>query len=302
MTGKRITGVGFSTMEGSPDMAAMPAILDKAESLGVDVVELSLANEDIVSGCQIIPDRLARLKEIIANRDLRYTVHGPVYANFLSNQDMDRQEKLCAAFLDICGEIGAETMVIHTGYTTQTDPAVLEERYAQQRDVFHRLGDCAKRNGLMLCVENVFAYEHDHHTASPSELANEIQAIGHPNVAATLDFGHANIHCTIEQLDYVAECRAMAPQVRHLHVHDNWGLPNFSPYIGDAEAAALGYGDLHMPVGWGDMQWDTLLPDFPMMEGSVLMLEVLSKYAYALEDSIAKARAFADMINGVDQG
>lgn len=300
MASNRITAVGFSTMEGSPDMSDMPEQLDLAQRLDADVVELSLANEDIVSGCRIIPDRLKRLKDIIGTRDLRYTVHGPVYVNFLSDQDMERQEKLCETFLNLCGEIGAETMVIHTGYTPPLAATVMQERYAAQRDVFRRLGEVAQKNGLMLCVENVFAYEEGHHTASPSELASEIRQVDHPAVAATLDFGHANIHCTIEQLNYVGECRAMAPQVNHLHVHDNLGLPNFSPQFSDAEAAALGYGDLHMPIGWGEMQWDILLPELPLMENSVLMLELLPRYAYAMEDSLARARVFAGMINGPD--
>jgi len=297
-TGARITGVGFSTMAGSPDMAALPAILATAEQLGADVVELSLWDEDIISGSMIIPDRLKRLKDIMGKHTLRYTVHGPLYLNFMDARDPDRHKSLCRAFLELCGEIGVKTMVMHTGFLPHKEPGLLQDSYARQRDALHEMGDVAHACDVILCVENVFAYTEDQHTASPAKLAGEIMAIDHPNIAATLDFGHAAIQCTIDQLDYVSECRAMAPQVHHLHVHDNWGLPDFGILAQDAEAAAFGYGDLHMPVGWGDMKWDDVLPGLVLMEDSILMLELLPRYFHALEDSLSKARHFATLING----
>lgn len=39
----------------------------------------------------------------------------------------------------------------------------------------------------------------------------------------------------------------------HLHVHDSFGLPySMKRFYHPAEAAALGIGDLHLPIGWGD--------------------------------------------------
>lgn len=294
----RISGVGFSTMIGSPDMADMSGLLARAEELGADVVELSLTDEDIVSGCRIIPDRLRRLKDIIGRHALRYTVHGPLYLNFMDTRDLDRHKRLCHVFLELCGDLCAESMVMHTGFVPHMEGGALDDRYAQQREALHEMGEIARVCGVVLCVENVFAYAEDQHTASPTKLAAEVREIGHQNVAATLDFGHAAIQCTIEQLDYVTECRTMAPQVRHLHVHDNWGLPDFGTYTHGAEAAAFGYGDLHMPVGWGDMKWNEVLPNLPLMEGTVLMLELLPRYFHALEESLAMARQFAALING----
>ena len=299
-TGSRISGVGFSTMAGSPDMAALPGVLETAERLGADVVELSLWDEDIVSGGKIMTDRLRRLKGIMGQHALRYTVHGPLYLNFMDDRDFERHKMLCRTFLELCGEIGVGIMVIHTGFTPHMEPSLLCDRYARQRDVLYDVGDVARTCGVVLCVENVFAYNENQHTASPSKLADEIKAVNHPHIAATLDFGHAAIQCTIDQLDYASECRAMAPQVRHLHVHDNWGLPDFGSLALNAEAAAFGYGDLHMPIGWGDMKWDDVLPGLALQEGSILMLELMPRYFHALEDSLAKARRFAALINGTE--
>jgi sugar phosphate isomerase/epimerase len=44
-------------------------------------------------------------------------------------------------------------------------------------------------------------------------------------VVTTVDFSHAAIQCINDQLDYVQECRTMAPQVGHLHIHENFALP-----------------------------------------------------------------------------
>lgn len=302
--GTRISDVGFCTWAGSPDMVEMSATLTMAERLGADVVELSLADEDIVVGCKIIPDRLRRLKDIIKNHALRYTVHGPGYVNFMATDDFDRNKRLCRTFLELCGEIGAKSMIMHTGYCMHDDEAVTEDCYAQQRDAFHEMGEVARSYGVTICVENIYDYAEGMRTASPTKLANEIREIGHPNVVATLDFGHAAIQCTIDQLDYVKECRAMAPQVRHLHVHDNFGLPpNYNNLARGAEAAAFGYDDLHLPIGYGDnMHWEEVLPDMAVMDGTTMILELrMPEYTHALEESLAKARQFAMLINGTTE-
>ncbi len=282
-------------------MVEIPAKLAMAERLGADVVELSLFDEDIVVGCKIIPDRLRRLKDIIKNHALRYTVHGPGYVNFMATADLDRNKRLCRTFLELCGEIEVKSMVMHTGYCMHDDEAVTEDRYEQQRDAFHEMGEVARSCGVTICVENIYDYAEGMRTASPTKLASEIREIGHPNVVATLDFGHAAIQCTIDQLDYVQACRTLAPQVGHLHVHDNFALPpNYNNLATGAESAAFGYDDLHLPVGWGDdMHWDETLPDLAVMDGTTMILELrLPQYAHVLEESLATARRFAALING----
>ena len=92
--------------------------------------------------------------------------------------------------------------------------------------------------------------------------------------------------------------RLAAPDVVHLHVHDNWGrtvnLPFSVPYI---YTAPFGVGDLHLPPGWGSIPYDAILADFPSPP-VVLLMEIQPRYHDALPEAVAEARRLARLANG----
>ncbi|WP_420348867.1 sugar phosphate isomerase/epimerase family protein [Pelagibius sp.] len=291
-----IKGIGVSTMGGSPNMEALPAFLDRAVELGVDYVELSLCDEDIVAGGRILPDKLARLKSLIETRPLRYSVHGPIAINFMDWMHLDLHKQVCRAFLQLCGGIGAEVMVIHSGIVKATTQGEHARLYDIQRDALAEMGDAAAAAGVRLCVENVFVYGQDEHTAAPDHLAAELAAVGHDWVRGTLDFGHARIQTQLLGQDYGDACRAFAPQVGHLHVHDCFGTPRTIWTPAESENLAYGLGDLHAPLGWGDMQWEEVFPTLPLQPGTILMLEIQRRYWAELAACVDRARVLRDML------
>ncbi len=291
-----IKGIGVSTMGGSPDMEALPAFLDRAVELGVDYVELSLCDEDIVAGARILPDKLARLKSLIDARPLRYSVHGPIAINFMDWMHLDLHKRVCRTFLQLCGEIGAEVMVVHSGIVKATTHAEHARLYDVQRDALAEMGDAAAAAGVRLCVENVFVYGQDEHTAAPAELAGELAALGHDWVRGTLDFGHARIQTQLLGQDYGESCRSFAPQANHLHVHDCFGAPRNLWTPVESENLAYGLGDLHAPLGWGDMLWEDVFPTLALQPGTILMLEIQRRYWSELLGCVTRARKLRDML------
>lgn len=292
----KIKGIGISTMGGSPNMAALPGFLDQAEELAVDYVELSLCGEDIVAGGRILPEKLSRLKAMIAGRPLGYSVHGPIGINFMDWMHLDLHKRICRTYLQLCGEIGAEAMVVHTGIVKATTTEEQRRLYDVQREALVEMGQAAAEAGVRLCVENVFVYGLDQHTAAPEELAEELAAVDHPFVRGTLDFGHARIQSNLLGRDYAAACRAFAPQVKHLHVHDCFGTPRNIWTATESEYLAYGLGDLHIPLGWGDMQWEEVFPTLAIQPGTILMLEIKRRYASELAACVARARQLRDML------
>ena len=99
-------------------------------------------------------------------------------------------------------------------------------------------------------------------------------------------------------MDYLKTLEAFAPEVNHLHVHDSLGRPtSIDGFYRLAEQIAFGMGDLHLPMGWGDIPWDAILPRLRFRAGTVIIVELPERHWAELDGCAATARRFMDMIN-----
>ena len=112
-------------------------------------------------------------------------------------QYLDRSEQLGQhvraglAYIDLGALLGINAMMIHTGYSPETDAAALRSRYAAQRDGLKRLADHAGRHEIVVYVVNIFPFFEGTHTVLPGQLAEEIAAIDHPQLLGCCDVSHA---------------------------------------------------------------------------------------------------------------
>lgn len=287
-----IRGVGFSIRATSPEFEDLAAKLDEAERLGVDFVELPLFAWTLVMGGRVLEDRLERLVAATRNRPFAYTAHGHLAINLMDAKErLPRHQALLDAAIRIAGAVGAVNLVLHAGCVRGEDD--IELSYERQRDALKEAGDKAAAQDLTLCVENIFRFEPMRETALPSRLAAEIDAIDHPHVRATLDVSHALLRCTDARVDFMKEIAALAPFARHLHVHDSFGRLSESWAIDDAERAGLGEGDLHLPLGWGGIDWDEVARRCRFDAGTVVNLELHRRYWAELPRQVELVRAFA---------
>jgi sugar phosphate isomerase/epimerase len=290
-----VLGTGISALEGKQDLSDLAAHLDEVERHGVDTIELPTYDMDLVVGGRIRRDQLARLKDITAGRGVRYTVHGPLAINFFDDSwRIPRHMEVLKSSIEVAAEVGAIHYVMHAGFRPVVQHDGIEDAYARQREWLSRSGDFARDHGLYLCVENLFAgYEGDEHTPTPSRLARELATVNHPNVAATLDFSHGYINLSFTGGDLVSECAALAPFARHLHVHDSFGRQDDIWMYTRGEALAYGHGDLHLPVGWGDIPWDRLMQECVFPDGVVFNIELDRRYWHVAGECIAATKALA---------
>ena len=293
-----IRASGYSLLEGSPEFDDVGAGLDEAEALGVDVVELPVYAWHLVVEGRVLGDRLKDLQRALAGRRLGYSVHGALAINLMDLPErLPRHEKVLAANIEIAAAIGAEHLVIHTGFVRDAEDD-LEVAYSRQRDALARAGDLAAARGVRLCVENIFRFRDARETATPAKLAGELAAIDHAAVKATLDVSHAYIRCTDARIDPIAEITALAPHVAHFHLHDSFGRPNekrasdlwlYHP----AEAVAFGEGDLHLPIGWGGIDWDAVVGAVRPAPGAVAIMELNPAHWRELNSQIPVLQALA---------
>jgi sugar phosphate isomerase/epimerase len=180
-----------------------------------------------------------------------------------------------------------------------TYAAHLKRLHGIERDALREMGDVAAGHGVKIAVENLFVEDALTYTPDPVRLAKEIAAIDHPHVCGLLDFSHAYIMAQFQGTDYLEGLQAFAPAVNHLHVHDSLGRPtSVGGFYRFGEQIAFGMGDLHMPLGWGDIPWDAILPGLPLRPGTVMIVELQERYWAELEQCAASARRVMDMMNG----
>ena len=74
----------------------------------------------------------------------------------------------------------------------------------------------------------------------------------------------------------------------HVHIHDSFGkLKTFQPYY-STEEVSYGLGDLHLPLGWGDINFDKIFTDNSFPDHLNLNLELKPQHASYHKGSVQK--------------
>jgi len=286
-----LIGTGFNVGSDNGEFAQLEADMRANAEMGVDTVEIGITSLDLIAGGRIIKERHEALLALTRQFDFRYTVHGLVSSNFMDPVTQRHQVDAAKALVEVCNSIGAGILVHHSGNLRAeaiADWAGADER---EREALTELADFARPHGVRIALENIFTTEPGQYRQTPAEVAETVKAVSHPNVVALIDFSHAYIESTFRGLDFFAEIAAMAPVTGHLHVHDSFGRPQgfYKPYH-PQENTALGIGDLHMPLGWGDIEWDRIFSDLTFLPDTVLMMEIGDRYRREQPASLARAR------------
>jgi sugar phosphate isomerase/epimerase len=286
-----LIGTGFNVGTRNGEFAQLEADMRANAEMGVDTVEIGVTALDLIAGGRIIRERHEALVALTKQFDFRYTVHGLVSSNFMDPITQRYQLDAAKALVEVCNSIGSGILVHHSGNLRAeaiADWAGADER---EREALTELADFARPYGVRIALENIFTTEPGQYRQTPSEVAATVKAVNHPNVVALIDFSHAYIEATFKGLDFHAEIAAMAPVTGHLHVHDSFGRPQgFYKGFHVQENTALGIGDLHMPLGWGDIAWDRIFSDLTFLPGTVLMMEIGDRYRREQPESLKRAR------------
>lgn len=203
---------------------------------------------------------------------------------------------------------------------TIPDRAYVDERKEAEREALAELSGLAARLGVIITVENADPRIEDEalwemarrirdrgiditYRLAPGgdravynyggmieRLVNQVQRIDRPNVGLTLDCGHAYIASHYYDFDYLRAIEIALPYTRHLHVHDDFGKPAGL----DRRLSVLipnGKGDLHMPIGWGEIPYREVfsrLRDYNY--NGVLLLEINPRYGAFYKDALQETR------------
>jgi sugar phosphate isomerase/epimerase len=291
-----ITATGFNSGSDDGELFSLEADLRRLADIGVDTVELALTGIDLISGGRIIPERLERLIAVTGQFDFRYTAHGLVSSNFMDPDTLNYQMAAAKALVEICDRIDARILVQHGGCLRADQIHQRAEADIREREALTELGDFCRPYGVRIALENIFTTELGQYRQTPAEVAETVKAANHPNVVALIDFSHAYIESTYKGLDFRAQIAAMAPVTGHLHVHDSFGRPQgFCKPFFPQENTAMGVGDLHLPLGWGDIDWDGIFGELEFLPDTVLTMEIGPRYRSEQPESLRRARELAGL-------
>lgn len=296
----RVSSLGATLPRHDPH--EISADLDLLASAGADHVEINPTLLTLLLNGRPRANRVRALADAVAARGLGVVIHAPLALNYMDEDHAGLHRAVGVASVEICAALGARRMVVHPAWV---DAARLrrdrDRLMAMERDGLRALADTAARAGVTLCLENMPPPDEpglDNHGLDCRSVAAQIAAVDHPNLAGTIDVSHAYIASRTFGWDLRAQLEALAPAAPHLHLHESFGRPPSLPRPRPGERLAYGLGDLHLPLGWGDLPWTEALAGLPLPDEVSATLEIAPKLATAetIADSLRRARALAAMM------
>jgi len=291
--------VGLSAECTNGNISSLASQIDHFKSLGIDSVEIPLYETDIICGKKIISSELNILKNILDNKDIKKTVHGELSVNLLDSEYFDDHKEILKKDIEVSGAIGATHLVTHFGQTTNMvfdDQAVYNDLLATQNDCYSEMGEYAKKHNVVLAIENLFPFTVRNYAPLPREIGTQLKKINHPNIKCCLDISHAYINCTYRNAHFINEIKQMGPLAEHIHMHDSFGvLQQMWTYL-ESEASSYGFGDLHLPLGWGDIPFTKVFENIEFPENINLNFELPSRYEKYWPQNIIEARKILEKI------
>ena len=293
----RSVGTNLSRMyvDGVSGLAEDLGALKRSEP---DFVEVWPQNLGVILGGRLDTNRLRAVGELLLEAELAYTVHAPLEINLMDLTSHGLQRDVLDASLRFAKGIGAEVVVCHAGQRIGARDArhSMGDQLSAERSVLWEAGDLAGELGVTIAVENYYPEQpilrgavYDY-SVWPSQLAEQISTVDHPAVGICLDVGHAALAAGFFGFDFIEECAAIAPLVRHVHLHDNLQRTNVTGEPQVSEHTAYGLGDLHLPPGRGTIPLEDLFRRIEFPEKPSCCVELSPELFYSVSEALHAAR------------
>ena len=286
------------------DLDVLDRRLGEAEQAGFTHAELNpFLTYAVVGGRPHLP-RVRAIAEILRRHGLRYTIHGPCDVNLMDEAHHDVQVAVARAAITVTAELGSDLLVLHAGFTDAgTACRRLNDLMALEREALGDIAEAAGKAGVRIALENMPVMAHTlnaeqryNYSYDPLRLAEQVEAVGHPALGATIDVSHAYIAGTWRGANWQGALERLSRSTIHYHLHDSFGRPPTLQSPDKRYDIASGMGDLHLPVGWGDIDWNDLMPRLTLRPETVLIFEIASRYfgADVFAEAVRQGASFVD--------
>jgi sugar phosphate isomerase/epimerase len=261
------------------------------QKLGFTFVELSPHGVGAIINGKLITKRLQEVQKVLQKYSFQYKVHGVNSLNLMNEEPDNIEDDLFRANLEFTAAIGANLLVYHAGRYCPEEKFQLmashklseldnQRLWDQEQQLLFKMASIAACAGITIGIENSRPYldcANYSYGESIAELGRMCQEINHEHIGMTLDMGHAYMTARQYGQNIFKDVEDIAPYIKHIHLHDNFGRCSASFERKQFELAATGRGDMHMPIGWGEVparKLCSILKDYT----GVITLEMRPRY------------------------
>jgi sugar phosphate isomerase/epimerase len=186
----------------------------------------------------------AEIRKQLDGHKGRLGIHGPFWGFSIATVDPEVRQivrKRMMQALDVCEEIGATQMVVHSPFTTwdynnfDNRPGYLEDAFAQVHAALDDVVARAEQVGVTLVIENI-------EDIDPRWRVRLAESFASERVRVSIDTGHAHYahgSTGAPPVDYYVV--AAGNMLEHVHLQD-----------------ADGYADRHWVPGEGTVRWPSV--------------------------------------------
>lgn len=306
----RIAGFAINADAGLLDgnLETLRRELDYYHKIGFTHVELSPHGVGVVCNGRLIPERMEELCGILAMFPFRYTVHGPNTMNLMDLERTETERSLFLASLEFTHAVKADILVYHSGryipeehlldtYYKDPTPAEMALMWKTEKLLLQEMAKVAKYDGISIGLENARPYLNGSpycYAERLDQLKKMVVEVNRENVGICLDVGHAYLAARYYNFDFLTSIASVLPSIKHVHLHDNCGRASTSYEKKQVEMVAVGRGDMHAPIGWGEVPVAKVLSALKHYRG-VITLELRPRYRPYYQETLAKAREMTGM-------
>ena len=269
--------------------SALRKQLDFLRGLDLETVELYPGRLDLIRNRTLDENGCSSVLDVISSYDFTYTAHAPYKTNLASPSMLEISEKIVRSCIDFCVMAKAQILVLHSGYITPDDKISESESLEFLADSVRRIAEYARDLGVLIGVENGDLGP-THLCRRIDWLVEVVKDVDKDNVGITFDFGHAYVSAGYYQFDFLKAVEEAIPYLIHAHVNDNFGRFNpLSPHDTNHDLN-FGYGDLHLPIGWGTIPYKDVLGLVKRTYDGIYVLELRPRYREHYQHTITMLR------------
>jgi sugar phosphate isomerase/epimerase len=294
------TNIHESRLDG--DLQKLPGDLRRLCDLGLEGVEIGIHGLDAIRCGKVDVRRTAEFAAILRDFPLSLSLHAPDPLDLMSDRHPELHREVLRACLEFCEAVGAEMFVLHPGrWVSETEfphrepwrpdqelaEEMMEREAATLRELALRFGEVA------IALENARPFlPHSAYTYAefPRDLARQVERVDLPNVGICLDTGHLHMAARLHGFSETEAVELLVPHLIHLHVHDNFGRTGWWTEKTQTHQVPFGQGDLHMPVGQGDIDFRGVLGPILPSYDRMVVCELRGRYGGRLPEHIDEFR------------
>lgn len=211
----------------------------------------------------------AEAKDLLADHKGRLGIHGPFWGFSIATEDPDVRDvvrKRMQQGLDVCEELGATQMVVHSPVTTwghnniANYPTGWTDLLGRVHDSLDAAVTRAERIGVELVIENI-------EDKDPGHRVDLVRSFDSKSVRVSIDTGHAHYaHGSTGAPPVDRYVTAAGELLAHVHLQD-----------------ADGYADRHWAPGDGTIRWPSIFKALGSLTSSPRLILELRDHSEILK-------------------